>query len=69
MPTDLNQVDCSYESIYGTIVNSWRKGDNRLEWDFTIPANTSAEVWIPQKRGGYKVKNYNSGSHTINTEI
>jgi len=69
MPAELTHVDCSYDSIYGTIVSSWRKADNRLEWSFAIPANTSAEVWIPQKRGGYRVKNYNSGFYTITTKL
>jgi len=69
IPAGLTRVDCSYDSIYGTIVSSWRKADNRLEWDFTIPANTSAEVWIPQKHGGYRVRKYASGSYTIRTEL
>lgn len=69
IPKDLNNVDCQYHSIYGTIASSWRKADGKLVWDFIIPANTSAEVWIPQKKGGYKVKKYKSGSYTIKTEI
>jgi len=70
IPSELDHLDCSYESIYGLIGSSWHKTtDNRLVWNILIPANTSAEVWIPQKNGGYKVKNYNSGSYTIKTEI
>ena len=70
IPSKLDHVECSYESIYGTIGSSWRKMDgDRLEWHITIPPNTSAEVWIPQKSGSYKIKNYNSGSYTIKTKI
>ena len=70
IPADLDHVECSYESIYGTIGSSWHKMcDNGLEWNISIPANTTAEIWIPQKNGGYKVKNYKSGSYTIKTKI
>jgi alpha-L-rhamnosidase len=70
IPADLDHVECSYESIYGTIGSSWHKmSDNGLEWNISIPANTTAEIWIPQKNGGYKVKNYKSGSYTIKTKI
>lgn len=69
VPDALDRVDCEYESIYGTIKSAWRKADGKLEWNLEIPANTTAEVWIPQKNGKYKIKNYKSGSYKVNTTL
>ena len=44
---DLNSVNASYNSIYGNIKSSWKLVPNQFEWDITIPANTSATVYIP----------------------
>lgn len=43
----LNYVDCSYHSVHGQIVSSWKKDGSLLQWHVTIPANTSATVYIP----------------------
>lgn len=42
-------------------VSVTREGD-RLHWTFTIPSNTTAEVLVP---GSSKVKNYSSGTYTV----
>lgn len=39
----------SYHSISGNIKASWKKKDNQFEYSYTIPANTSATVYIPSK--------------------
>ncbi|RVT79845.1 alpha-rhamnosidase [Flavobacterium sufflavum] len=43
----LTFVNASYESIYGTIKSDWKKNKNTLEWKISIPANTSALVYLP----------------------
>lgn len=44
----LDYVDASYDSVRGKIGSSWRKSeDGRFIWDIELPANTSAEVWLP----------------------
>ncbi|MFG6685736.1 glycoside hydrolase family 78 protein [Mariniflexile sp. HNIBRBA6329] len=43
----LSYVNASYESIHGTIKSHWKKTKNKLIWDITIPANTSALVYLP----------------------
>ncbi len=40
-------VNASYESIYGTIKSDWKKNKNTLEWKISIPANSSAVVYLP----------------------
>jgi alpha-L-rhamnosidase len=36
-----------YHSIRGKIVSSWRIEDGKLELDVTVPANTTATVYVP----------------------
>lgn len=43
----LTFVNASYESIYGLIKSDWKKTKNTLEWKITIPANSSAVVYLP----------------------
>ncbi|MFV8341280.1 family 78 glycoside hydrolase catalytic domain [Flavobacterium sp. XS2P39] len=43
----LSYVNASHESIYGLIKSNWKKNKNKLQWSITIPANTSALVYLP----------------------
>lgn len=43
----LTYVNASYESIYGLIISNWKKNKNTLSWNITIPANTTAVVYLP----------------------
>ena len=43
----LTFVNASYESIYGLIKSDWKKNKNNLVWKITIPANSSALVYLP----------------------
>lgn len=46
--SQLNYVNADYESIYGTIKSHWKKpSENHLNWEFQIPCNTSACVYVP----------------------
>lgn len=46
-PKGLNAVSSSYESPYGLIKSEWKRENNKLYWNITIPANTSAEIQLP----------------------
>ena len=43
----LSFVNASFESNYGTIKSHWKKTKSKLEWRITIPANTTAVVYLP----------------------
>jgi alpha-L-rhamnosidase len=45
--TGLDFVEASYHSMQGLIKSHWRKNDKSFSWDFTIPANTKAMVYMP----------------------
>jgi alpha-L-rhamnosidase len=63
-PADLDQVEVSYNSGYGDIKSSWQRTGEKIEWQFTVPSNTSAWVVLPNKD---KVK-YTAGSYTLTVE-
>jgi alpha-L-rhamnosidase len=42
-------VKCSYDSPYGKIVSNWKSEGQKLSMDVTIPANTTATVFVPAK--------------------
>jgi alpha-L-rhamnosidase len=46
-PDGLNEVNASYQSLYGMISSHWKKEDSVLTWNIQIPANTKAIVYIP----------------------
>jgi len=44
---DLTNVSASYKSAYGEIKSAWNLNDSKFVWDITIPANTTATVYVP----------------------
>jgi alpha-L-rhamnosidase len=44
---DITLVKGSYRSPQGLIRSEWRKQRARFAFEVEIPANTSAEVWVP----------------------
>lgn len=45
--TGLDSVNASYVSPYGTITSSWKTEGEKISWNISIPANTSAVIYIP----------------------
>ena len=43
----LDWVKCSFESGYGTIESNWKKEGGQFIWEITLPANTTATVYLP----------------------
>jgi alpha-L-rhamnosidase len=48
-PEGLSHVKASYHSVYGEIKSEWSKTGNTLDWEISIPANTSAIVRLPRE--------------------
>jgi alpha-L-rhamnosidase len=44
---EINDVKASYDSIRGRIATHWRQEAGHLRLDVTIPANTTATVYVP----------------------
>ena len=49
MVGDLHWVESDYESVHGRIASHWRKRDGQLLMEVTVPANTTATVFVPAK--------------------
>ena len=64
----LDFVNCTYNSVSGRIESHWKREGNQFEWDFTIPANTTAEVCLPTANG-YEVKTFGSGTYHLNSTL
>ncbi len=64
----LDNVNCTYASVSGSIESHWKRDKDHFEWDIVIPANTTAEVWLPTTNG-YEIKNYGSGRYHLSSTI
>ena len=52
MPGSITSAKASYDSINGKIVSDWRLEDGTFRLDVTIPANTTATVYVPAESAG-----------------
>ena len=57
---DLTWVKAHHDSPYGRIVSNWKREDDRVTMEVTIPANSSATVYVPARA---------AGNITVNGEI
>ena len=64
----LDYVNCSYQSVSGLIKSKWKRNGNRFEWEILIPANTTAEVWLPTAEG-YQKQTLGSGKHHLRSTL
>ncbi|SEW22306.1 alpha-L-rhamnosidase [Chitinophaga sp. YR573] len=45
----LDEVNASFHCMYGDIRSHWKKTPGSFTWDISIPANTTATIYIPAK--------------------
>ena len=57
----LNEASGHYDSRYGRIESSWKRGGGRIRYEFTIPANTSATLILP----GEEPRELEAGRYTF----
>ena len=62
---EIDNIDASYNSIYGKIVSRWRKEHGQLFWHVEIPANTKATLRLPDGT----LQEVGSGTHEIKAQI
>jgi alpha-L-rhamnosidase len=46
---DLSFVKATHKTMYGPLASSWKREKGEFTLDVTIPANTTATVWVPAK--------------------
>lgn len=70
---NLQWAKASIESPYGTVASSWKKDAEKLNWQITIPANSSGLVALPKGKNitvnGVKLslKNFKSANNNNET--
>jgi alpha-L-rhamnosidase len=52
MPGGITSAKASYDSINGKIASDWRLEDGTFTLNVTIPANTTATVYMPAESAG-----------------
>lgn len=67
---DFSIQDCpwanvKYDSPYGTIISSWKKTLQQVEWDVQIPCNTTADICLPDGT----IRTVGSGKYHFSCEI
>ena len=55
----LNGVTATFPSVYGDIKSSWSRQNGKMTWTVTIPANTTATLYLPNG----KTKEIGSGKY------
>lgn len=45
----ITSVDASFDSVYGIIRSAWSCKDGKITIDVTVPANTTAQIILPEK--------------------
>ncbi|MDO4801155.1 MAG: exo-alpha-sialidase, partial [Prevotellaceae bacterium] len=43
---EMDNIDCSYHSIYGKITSNWKKERGKLYWHIEVPVNTTAKAYM-----------------------
>ncbi len=62
---EIDDINASYNSIYGKIVSKWNKKNGMLYWHVEIPANTSATLYMPDGTE----KQIGSGTYNFTSEL
>ena len=44
---ELTHAEASYKSLYGEVKSRWEKTESGVKFDIIIPANTTAEILLP----------------------
>lgn len=50
---DLTSANANYESPYGRIISEWAIQDKTFHLNVTIPANTTATIYLPAKNSAH----------------
>lgn len=49
IPRNAPDAGAEVETVRGKVASCWRRTENRVEWDITIPARCTGTVWLPNE--------------------
>jgi hypothetical protein len=55
-PADYNQIDCHFSTVKGDIVLKYTKENSLINYQITVPKQTTAIIRIPKNNTNYKIK-------------
>jgi len=61
--SDLTWVEATYDSVHGPIAIRWERAEGNFRLKVTIPANTTATVYLPSRDNAPTVREIGSGSY------
>lgn len=65
MPADLDHFEATFQSPHGLIVSSWKREKREITYQVTVPANSSATLYLPEDIKGAKMIELEAGQHTF----
>jgi len=66
---DLRWAKATHVSPYGLIASSWKITDGEFQWNITVPANTTATVWLPANDVAAVTENDKPLSRTVGVKV
>jgi len=63
---DLAHFEARFNSPYGMITSKWRREKKHIVYQVTVPANSTASLYLPDDGGGIKLLQLDAGKHTFN---
>lgn len=68
-PNGLNEFEARHQSPYGEICSKWKRKKNRVTYQVTIPANSSATLYLPEYvKGEHEIK-LEAGTHCLDFKL
>ena len=68
-PSDLKQFEARHRSPYGEIHSQWERKKKSVVYSVTIPANSSATLYVPDTVKGERVIELEAGKHTFEWKL
>lgn len=65
---NLAWVEATYQSVHGPIAVRWDRRDGKFKLKVTIPANTTATIYLPSRAKTPAMHEIESGTHTFETD-
>ena len=66
---ELKQFKAEYESPYGLIRSEWKVRNRNIIYNVTVPANSTATLYLPDYIAGEKKVELSAGKHTLNLKF
>ena len=68
-PSGLNQFEARHQSPYGEICSKWESKKNRIVYQVTVPANSTATFYAPDNVEGERVVKLEAGEHVLELKL